>query len=152
MSTTTTDNHEAVLAALKEITTVQLAKAAVEVAKASPDTVYHRVPAGDGDDERGLGVCRYFFLGEPSCLFGHALARLEVPAFENSLNSSGIPRVLERLKDGREHALPDGSSPVWVLGSAIADAQCRQDQGVTWGVVAVELDKAVQAYEAAVAA
>ena len=93
-----------------------------------PETVYEKVPLPDGD---GNG-CVYVYLGEPSCLVGHALVRAGAPI--SGLNISSPAALLD------SHFPSIGSAAARVFQAA----QDKQDTGETWGDA---LDAAREEYE-----
>lgn len=75
------------------------------------DYVYHREPHLE---------CKYQVNGEPSCLIGHVLERLDIP-YDPTWEGSEAERVLSRLQ-----------AP-YAVQYAADQAQQSQDVGEDWG-------------------
>ena len=124
------------------ITALDVAKKALELAEASPDTIYKTDSSG---------ICRYVHRdseGQPipgeGCLFGQALAALGV-AVPTSCEGSNINAVIRELID-RAHFS-------WGrLGQHMATAQSEQDAREPWSVSARYLRLAIASQEQEVAA
>ncbi|MBO0676905.1 hypothetical protein JRC04_05470 [Mycolicibacterium sp. S2-37] len=95
-----------------------------EVASEKPDFVY------------GDGQCRYVVDGQPSCLIGQALWRLDLidASIESrDANHDGIDTLLERLVLDEDL---DEAEVEWLEA-----AQTRQDNRAPWGVAVGDADR-----------
>lgn len=119
------------------ITALDVAKKALELAEASPDTIYQT---------DNSGICRYVHRdseGQPipgeGCLFGQALAALGVvvPVAHEGNNIASV------IRDELQSDFPTWSG----LGGAMNMTQSDQDAREPWGVAARHLRKALAPVE-----
>ena len=121
-----------------DITPLDVAKKALELAEANPDFVYVSPVQTAGINED----CFYFWKGRPSCLFGQALAALGFGP-DDVAEFAGINVVLERL-------FPDpavkSDADRFAKYGGLDIAQSYQDEGEPWGKAAEPIRTWIKAH------
>lgn len=103
-----------------------------KVAAEQPDYVYERIE----------GKCRYEFAGEPSCLVGHALFRLGVPAeLVAEFNDYG---PIEQVISAHSEVFGEYSDMEFNYLSLLIAAQDGQDDQYPWGAAVSYAEEFVQ--------